>query len=320
MSDPTEHPRASHYTMGHVVRPRRGMVLSLLGMAGLRGRLGARTIIASSPFSIVERVSLRSSIASRTFILKSSTLPMRAEGAALYWVGEHVVSAAQLLAVETHERGEWVLMTHVPLTPINPADEAGITELAHRLALFHSLTLGYPFPNLTHYHAEHWQGQQRVLWERLELLGFLPRGDPQFETALLGALAQLIELLAVFTPDHFSMVHGDLDVSNVVLTEQGTQALDWGLARVDLPMVDLAHLLDSARLTRAAKERIAAHYFETLEGEWPFEPPLLRRLGSLLYHLFFLDWHTRAIYQERVPAELFTQDIETRLHQLANAF
>ncbi|MBA3532546.1 MAG: phosphotransferase [Ardenticatenales bacterium] len=306
--------------MGMVLRPRRGMVLSLMGMAGLRGRLGPRTILANSLFSIIERVTLRSSIASRTFIIKSSSLPMQNEGAALYWVGQHIVSAAHLLAAESHERGEWILMTDAHHSPIDPANEQQVSEMAQRIGLFHSLTLGYPFPTLHPYDAGHWGSQQAGLFERLERLNLIPKGDPDFQRALVRTFDTLMEMLEQLTPEHFAMVHGDLDVNNLVVTDMGTQALDWGLARVDVPMVDLAHLLASARLNRAAKERVATIYFDTLEGEWPFDRDTLRRLGSLLYHLYFVEWHSRAIVQGLVSETLFYQDIVTRLHSLAHAF
>lgn len=304
-----------------VIRARRGMVLSLLGMAGLRGRLGPRTVLSISSFSVVERVLLRSPIAQREYIVKSSALPMRREGAALYWVGEHVVSAARLLASERHARGEWIAMSYAPHEWVDPSDEATLTQMAERAALFHSLTLGYPFRELPLYDAPFWEAHLPTLLRRLQRLGTLPPAEiePDLHRMLNRTLRELIAALAAVPRDHFALVHGSLHVGHVVRTERGAQALDWGRAHINLPILDLAHMLASARLSNTAKQRVVARYLKLLDIPLTMPAADLLRVGRQLHHLYALEWQSRTLLVGAVPEPLLGRSLHLHLHALANA-
>jgi len=130
-----------------------------------------------------------------------------------------------------------------------------------------------------------------------------------------GCLIGLSDRLADYA---FTLVHGDFDKGNLVLFSDGwVAALDWGLAHVNLPLVDLAHIVASFDI--ATKFSVSSTYLDALDLPEQFpahsEKTVLQfvELGDILHKIFFIWWHSTIVTNGWVKPDKYLDTIRERI-------
>jgi hypothetical protein len=117
---------------------------------------------------------------------------------------------------------------------------------------------------------------------------FAEIAPPDVATAVFGVLAHPTPLAAALRRGGTTLIHGDLWLVNVALTEREVVLLDWGLATGAPPAVELASFLaGNASSVRATREQLIDD-FRQLSGDL-FDETTLRL--ALLGGLVELGWN-----------------------------
>jgi len=121
-----------------------------------------------------------------------------------------------------------------------------------------------------------------------------------------------------------TLVHGDFDQGNLVLLDGGrVAALDWGLAHVNIPLVDLAHMVGSFDV--ATKRSLSSTYLDVLDlpDQFPArsEETVLQfvELGDLVHKTFFIWWHSTIVVNGWVKPERYLGTIRERVLSIASS-
>ena len=120
-----------------------------------------------------------------------------------------------------------------------------------------------------------------------------------------------------------TLVHGDFDQGNLVLLDGGrVAALDWGLAHVNIPLVDLAHMVGSFDV--ATKRSLSSTYLDVLNlpDRFPMrsEETVLQfvELGDLVHKTFFIWWHSTLVANGWGKPERYLGAIRERILSIAS--
>ena len=117
-----------------------------------------------------------------------------------------------------------------------------------------------------------------------------------------------------------TLVHGDFDTGNIIVsrTDKDIYAIDYGLSHIDLPIIDIAHLLTATEMNINIRREIFEIYFEKTSKLFPSTMSLqdVRNAGRIMHLLFFLDWYLFAIEKKIVPPNFYFEQIHHRVTYL----
>ena len=117
-----------------------------------------------------------------------------------------------------------------------------------------------------------------------------------------------------------TLVHGDFDTGNIIVNkiDKDIYAIDYGLSHIDLPIIDIAHLLNATEMNINIRREIFEIYFEKTSKLFPSTMSLqdVRNAGRVMHLLFFLDWYLFAIEKKIVPPNFYFEQIHHRVTYL----
>ena len=133
----------------------------------------------------------------------------------------------------------------------------------------------------------------------------------------------LVDLAGKLDGYALTLVHGDFDKGNLVLLNGGqVAALDWGLAHVNIPLVDLTHMVGS--FDAATKLSVSSTYLDALDlpDQFPArsEESVLQfvALGDLVHKTFFIWWHSTIVVNGWVKPGRYLNAIQERVLSIAS--
>ena len=280
--------------------------------------VASRHLARKTDLSVVERVTMvGGQNEGQTAILKTVCPALAHESTVHEAVQNTDICAAKLLAAGGREAGHdaWLLLRDVQTEPFDEmtADEArdallGIRGL-HRAWLGRTVALsGIPRRDLTWLaeQADETAGHLRHL-SRNEGLGL---DDATIDIYR----ARLIELADRNRPRALTLVHGDFDPGNVVRLSSGSlAALDWGLAHLNTPLVDLAHMAE--RFPRLEQTRIAESFLNSGAATGSTEAAL--ETGLISHRAFFVWWHSLIAANGWSSATSYVHSIRERVRAVS---
>lgn len=295
--------------------------------------LTGRDVLRISDLSVVERVTLteRPDSPPRTAILKTTLSALRHEPLVHRLASPFPICAAQVIAssdVNASETNPWLLIEEV-------GDGIGdrefttqqvmqaLVEIAklHRYYILESSALDDDaIPRCDRAWLE---SLAESMPEYLRLLN--QQHGLNISQDVQRRFQEHLENLSARLADYtLTLVHGDFDRGNLVLLSGGrVAALDWGLAHVNLPLVDLAHMVGS--FDTAAKLLASSAYLDALDlpEQYPAhsEETVLQfvELGNLVHKIFFIWWHSTIVANGWVKSDKYLDTIRERILSIASS-
>ena len=121
-----------------------------------------------------------------------------------------------------------------------------------------------------------------------------------------------------------TLVHGDFDIGNIFvkpIDNNGMKiiAIDWGLSHIDLPIIDMANLLNSLiNLSKDDQNYILESYLEVAKKKFPKNYSLnnFQTLGTMLHRIFFIDFQLNTLETTSNSVEEYYEQIHNALDSL----
>lgn len=301
-----------------------------------------RRMIHQSYFSQVERIILELQQGERkSYILKSLSDPLKHEVINHRMVSNTDLVAARALASMYDERREhyWILMEDVEFRYLHeqPSLEnlkATVEKLAHFHLNFIPITSKIDKQRvLRHDHRWYLTEGERIT----RRIGFFSEKNIyKVDGRSMDGFNKFIQNLPIFISEveklPITLIHGDFDCGNVVLIKKdgGNErigAMDWGLSHIDLPLLDLAHLLSSVSVWHSEK-RIR----EVMRSYYNIVAPVMGlnekfnsfchkiHLGEALHNLYFVDWFTECILNNWGQTDLMSNAAEEKISRIAELY
>ena len=125
---------------------------------------------------------------------------------------------------------------------------------------------------------------------------------------------------------HRTLVHGDFDIGNIFLRPSNNNrmqivAIDWGLSHIDLPIVDMANLLNSLNtLSNSDRSFILESYLRVAKKKFPRNYSLhnFQALGMMLHRVFFIEFQLNTLETSSSSVEEYYEQIHNALVSLIN--
>lgn len=123
---------------------------------------------------------------------------------------------------------------------------------------------------------------------------------------------------------HKTLVHGDFDIGNIFIKPKNGDelqifAIDWGLSHIDLPIVDVANLLNSLNILSGDNRNfILESYMRVAQKKFPRNCDLnnFQNLGMMLHRLFFIEFQLNTLERSNSSVEEYYEQIHNALVSL----
>lgn len=123
-----------------------------------------------------------------------------------------------------------------------------------------------------------------------------------------------------------TLVHGDFDIGNIFFKIQDDQnkkiiAIDWGLSHIDLPIIDMANLLNSLEtITEDDRKYIYECYLRVAQKKFPKNYSLtdFQTFGMILHRLFFIEYQLTTLETSSTSMEEYYEQIHNAMHSLCS--
>ena len=282
-------------------------------------RVVRRQVHRSASLSTIEIVGLASDGGAETEAILKTTRPALSHEPVVYRLLEgYPASPVHLIGTGVTLAGDpWLLLTRIrEVRDIEP-DEATAELALSALAEVHRGYYGETeeLSDIPRWDID-WIASQSS--STCEILDSLIRSSklPTLSRSTLGVYKEQLAVLRESTANlERTVVHGDFDPGNLIATEHGIGAIDWGLSHINTPLIDLAHMVE--RFAPEVRKRLAGAYLEGL----PLEPRMSAgeaiRLGGLIHRAFFIWWHTTVIEKEWAAAKNYVEVLQTRIAEVA---
>ncbi|MFW9997596.1 MAG: phosphotransferase [Candidatus Odinarchaeota archaeon] len=131
---------------------------------------------------------------------------------------------------------------------------------------------------------------------------------------LIGMMKDLVANLPKNCCNELVLVHGDFDSGNIIVFDNNEVAvIDWGMAHLDTPILDISHLFSSLQglLPVDQYRALVNHYFRSTAYFWGSTPDRWNviRVGQIMHHLYYLHHQTKCIKNGWVEPDYFSERI-----------
>ncbi len=285
--------------------------------AGIGRQVLKRVPIRDNGLSVTERIFF-SGGEPGSAVLKTTVADLRAEADAHRKVSGLVINAARLFANSGDSDPPWLLIED--LGEASPNDEPTVEQIGDTLETLAQM----------HAISAEWSGFEdrslQALLEpeiRLNDLAFraIQSGGPATSETAVDALATGMALAARTLQDvPLRMVHGDLDPGNLFFTRGHWRAFDWGLAHLNVPLVDVAHMVmrfDEQIRSRLTRRYLGAISKAGLDLKVSGSISSLIEAANVAHMAFFIWWHSHCVVNLGIPPETYRTAIGDRLRQIS---
>lgn len=222
------------------------------------------------------------------------------------------------------------------LTPVYNFDDKELidyyVELAKNLANFHVNSKKFinklKMLNVTEFNFIHYENLVDKFAEKLPMLSAEIKNDLYLTSDIIEQFKQNIEQikksLTLLHGLRRTLVHGDFDIGNIFIRQDQNDtmkimAIDWGLSHIDLPIVDMANLLNSLNnLKIDTRNHILESYLSIAKKEFPRNYTLnnFQDLGMMLHSLFFIEFQLNTLETSSRSVEEYYEQIHNSLSSL----
>lgn len=305
-----------------------------LSEQGLNYKIEIRKKLDSNPFSNLDIIKFKN--VEKEYVLKAVHPFLRTEIIVHRQVNKDPLTASKLLISEfsVEDKFFFILMEKIDFDPLYfyPVHTSikYYEILAEKLAYFH----------LTNYKSVRklksegvpvygWFKYKQIisnLGTRVKSLAKKVDHEFYLDTELVNNFINYIEsvenVLEPIKSIEMTLVHGDFDTGNLILNKKNNDvcAIDYGLAHIDVPIIDIAHLLSATDMDIGIRRDIFGKYFSLTNELYPEGVSMqdVRQAGRIMHMLFFLDWYILVIEQGIVPVDYFFEQIHNRVKYMTD--
>ncbi len=302
-----------------------------LSAKGLHYKIAMRSSLDSTPFSNLEVIKFLD--IKQEFVLKQIHPILKTEVLVHTLVNDDPLTAAPLLnsKIDNKKGNYYLLMEKIDLEPLYLLTMNKSIDLYHtiaeKLAYFHLKHNNVKLLKklgLKEYGIPKYREIISNLGNRVENLSNLVNNESILNENLIKDFSTNIESIKQFfepiEPTKLTLVHGDFDTGNLIVNrkDKGIYAIDYGLAHIDIPVIDIAHLLSATEMSISTRREIFETYFAIAGKLFPAHMSLqdVRNAGKIMHMLFFLDWYLTAIETNMVSEGFYMEQIHNRVNFL----
>ncbi len=311
--------------------PTNDEIESDLSLHDLHYRIEYRKPLDSNPFSNLEIIKFKSM--KKAFVLKSIHPILKTEVIIHTLVSEDPLNGAPILnsKIDDKKSNYYIIMDKIQFEPLYliPMHESVklYHTLAEKLANFHlknNNTKLLKKLKINEYGFSTYSEIINKLGQRVENLSKLHKQKEMLNEKLVSDFkSNIYSISTILEPiesTKMTLVHGDFDTGNLVVKNKDIFAIDFGLAHIDIPVIDIAHLLSSTEMSINIRRDIFETYFSIAGKLFPSSLSIqdVRNAGKIMHMLYFIDWYLTAIEQEIVPVEYFYEQAYNRVKYLTD--
>ncbi|MFX1506700.1 MAG: phosphotransferase [Promethearchaeota archaeon] len=268
--------------------------------------VNSRRILDQNPFAILEVINF-AEIPDKSYILKSMVPFLKSEILIHEYASNYKLNGAQFIFGHSEPSLHFILMERIDdIVPIFFIDSDELlpyfVRITKNLAKFHLdsshdvktlKNLGVPEFGYRFYIEilNKIKNKIRKLSTEMNHPYYLTR-DLIFEFEL--TLKKVGKLLRANPKEKLALIHGDFDFGNFFVKNiNEICVLDWGMGRIDNPIIDIANLLNSLEdYGKDFQNSILNSYYKIGNPLLPKKLKLsnIRLLGTLMHLLFFLNF------------------------------
>lgn len=304
-----------------------------LSEINLNYKIESRTSLDSNPFSNLEIIKFKS--VKKEYVLKSIHPILKTEVIIHTLVKDDSLNAAPVLhsKIDHKKQNYYILMDKIqfePLYLIPPLESVKLYHsLAEKLANFHLKNNNTKFLKklkINEYGYANYNAIISSLGNRVEKLAKTVADENLLGTTLVESLnSKLPSISTILEPvqsTKLTLVHGDFDTGNLIVKNDQIFAIDFGLAHIDMPVLDISHLLSATQMSIKIRRDIFETYFSIAGKLFPSSLSIqdVRNAGNVMHMLFFLNWYLTAIEENIVPYNYFAEQIHNRVKYITELF
>jgi thiamine kinase-like enzyme len=292
-----------------------------------------RKLLDSNPFSILETIKFQH--IEKEYVLKCLHPMMKNEIFVHRYANTKSINAAKLLntSFDSIKPYHYILMEKIKFEPIymfvGTESAKYFKTIAKKLADFHleSLNKVDEFKNygLREYGISKYEKIIDNLGNRITKLSNTINHEYLLTTDLVDNFCNYIKDIRVLMDPvkntKLTLVHGDFDTGNIIVNidDSDVFAIDWGLAHIDVPVIDIAHMLSATEMSISTRRDIFEVYFNITNSLYPsMSMQDVRNAGKMMHIVYFLDWYLYSIEKDLVEAKYFFEQIHNRVQLITD--
>ena len=298
-------------------------------------KIESRISLDSNPFATLETIKFQN--LEKEYVLKSVVPILKTEVIVHEKINSYNINAAKILASDMNNLKiqYFILMEKIKFTPIYqiPPDEAidYYFDIADKLGHFHLKNVKnvkeFRNKGIKIFGPEKYLHIIDGIGKRINKYSNNTKHEYLLTKELVEKFDYYIDTLRImfkpFSKDSkFTLVHGDFDSGNLIINNENKNifAIDWGLAHIDLPMIDMAHLLNATDLKIDIRREIFEKYYLIAEKLYPNDLSMqdVRNIGKVMHILYFIDWFMYATENNFVDELYFLEQIHNRVQLLTD--
>ena len=265
--------------------------------AAMDWQIQNRSIIRKADLSIVERVRLvRENGSEKTVILKTTRSMLGHERKVYRLLERFRICAVALFMYggSTNAASIWFLLEDIGDSIKIDMSKAIIGQVLEDLAAVHSHYLDRPddLNDIPRRDSKWLASSSEEILRRL--LDISTTHNLELGNSI-DLFQQKLEYLGRELSNHpLTIVHGDFDLGNLHYSPSGQiAALDWGLSHINIPFIDLAHMVEP--FDKQEQLKLADQYIQALGTDLGYSPSYAIKLGAIAHQVFFVWWHSLVI-------------------------
>ena len=275
------------------------------------------------------------------YVLKTLKRPVKHEIEIHKFVNNFAINGAHFIAGYSSDflNLHFIIMEYIKdISPVYNYDDKELVEfyaeLAKNLGLLHVNSKKYiqslKKNNIIEFSLKYYDDLLDKFAEKLPMLSAEIKNDLYLTPDIIEQFLQKKELikkkLLRIQNLRRTLVHGDFDVGNIFLrpinnNEKKIMAIDWGLSHIDLPIVDMANLLNSLKiLSSDDRNYILESYLKIAQKEFPKNYSLnnFQDLGMMLHRLFFIEFQLNTLETSSNSVDEYYEQIHNALVSLTD--
>jgi thiamine kinase-like enzyme len=274
-------------------------------------------------------------ISNEKFVLKTLKRPVKQEIIIHRFVNDFAINGATFVAGFSSDflNLHFIIMSFIKnITPVFIYEENDLLDdyilLAKNLGDLHvksrSNIKKLRLENIIQFNSEYYQKLLDKFSEKLPMLSKKINHElyltPDTIEIFLQHIDPIKNSLASIKNLRRTLVHGDLDFGNIFFkpSESTKQiiVIDWGLSHIDLPIIDMANLLNSLQtLSEDDRKLVLDSYLNVALKNFPKNYSLenFESIGMILHKLFFIEFQLNTLEMSSTSIEDFYEQIHNAL-------
>ncbi|MFX0142292.1 MAG: phosphotransferase [Candidatus Hodarchaeota archaeon] len=271
----------------------------------------SRRILDQNPFAILEVIDFLQ-IPNKSYILKSMVPILKNEIVVHQYTSDYKINGAQYIYGHSENSLHFILMEKiddlVPIFFIDPEEaKSYFFRITRNLAKFHlesshdvQILKNSGIPELGHQFYvsilnKIKKGVRRFADSMKHPYYLTPDLVSEFESKM----KKIYQILGTYSKGKLSLIHGDFDFGNFFVKNiNEICVLDWGMGRIDVPIIDIANLINSLEDYGVDYQTsIFKTYYENSKPLIHEKLNLadIRLYGTLVHLLYFLNFQLNLI-------------------------